>query len=391
MSAADALAHAEALIRCRSVTPDEGGALDYLQRELTALGFRCQRRVFSEAGTPDVDNLYARFGSAAPHVCFAGHSDVVPVGLESDWTHPPFAAEVHDGILYGRGAADMKGGIACFLAAAAAHIAEAGPDFAGSISLLVTGDEEGPSINGTVKVLQWLEEQGERIDHCIVGEPTNPAQIGEAIKIGRRGSFNGEITVIGKQGHVAYQHLADNPITGLARVIDELLAEPLDAGTADFMPSNLEFTNLEVGNPAVNVIPARAKARFNIRFNDAWSGPRLEQLVRERTQKALAGTRYQAEFTFNLSGDSFVTRSDKLVETLGRAIESVTGLTPDLSTSGGTSDARFIKNYCPVVEFGLVNATIHQVDEQVPVEHLAQLTAVYLAFLRDYFAGDRSA
>lgn len=386
-----ALTHAVALINCPSVTPVEGGALDYLQEVLSRLGFVCHRLKFSEAGTPDVDNLYARFGTGAPHVCFAGHSDVVPIGAEGDWSHPPFAAEVHDGVLHGRGAADMKGAIACFVAAVSDFLGAEGAGIKGSISFLITGDEEGPSINGTVKVLKWLKERGEWIDHCIVGEPTNPAAVGEAIKIGRRGSLNGEITVIGKQGHVAYQHLADNPITGLARVINEILREPLDAGTSAFMPSNLEFTDLEVGNVAVNIIPARAKARFNIRFNDAWTADKLEAVIRQKTQAALEGSRYRAEFTFALSGDSFVTYSERLISTLSGAIERITGRTPELSTSGGTSDARFIKNHCPVVEFGLVNATIHQVDEQVPVEHLAQLTSIYGEFLRAYFAGAAAA
>ena len=382
----NALQHAIALIQCKSVTPLEGGALDYLQSALEALGFTCTRLPFSDEGTPDVDNLYARIGDKAPHISFAGHTDVVPIGDIADWTHPPFDGKIDADVLFGRGAADMKGSIACFLAAVELHLGQAGQGPAGSISFLITGDEEGPAINGTVKMLQWLEEQGEQIDHCIVGEPTNPAEIGEMIKIGRRGSINGHITLIGKQGHVAYQHLANNPIEGLALLISKLLAEPLDEGTETFVPSNLEFTNIEVNNEAVNVIPARASARYNIRFNDAHSPQSIEQLMRDRIKAALKDTPFTAELSFCVSGDSFVTPSGELTQTLVRAIKAITGRNPELSTTGGTSDARFIKNHCPVVEFGLVNATIHQVDEQVPVEHFEVLTKIYERFLEDYFS-----
>ena len=380
-----ALKHAIELIRCKSVTPIEGGALDYLQNILEPIGFRCSRLPFQQEGTPDVDNLYARIGTGAPHICFAGHTDVVPIGDEADWSHPPFAAEIHDEILFGRGAADMKGGIACFVAAVENFLESAKSEFPGSISFLITGDEEGPAINGTVKMLQWLTQQGEKIDHCIVGEPSNPAKIGEMIKIGRRGSLNGTITILGKQGHVAYQHLANNPIDGLNMVISKILENPLDAGTDTFIPSNLEFTNIEVGNEAVNIIPARANARFNIRFNDAQSADGLEELIRSKTSEALTGTPYKADFSFLLSGESFVTKSSELTQILSSAIHQVTDLEPELSTTGGTSDARFIKNHCPVIEFGLVNKTIHQVDEQVPVEHLNVLTNIYREFLNKYF------
>lgn len=386
MTETTALQHARALIQCKSVTPDEGGALDYLESALAQLGFRCTRLPFQEEGTPDVDNLYARLGDTSPHICFAGHTDVVPVGDEADWTHPPFNAEIHDDVLFGRGAADMKGGIACFLAAVEAFVEEMKGVFPGSISFLITGDEEGPAVNGTTKMLNWLEEQGEHLDHCIVGEPSNPAKIGEMIKIGRRGSLNGDISIIGKQGHVAYQHLASNPIEGLAKVITHFLSQPLDAGTSSFMPSNLEFTNIEVANEAVNIIPARATTRFNIRFNDAHTPDGLEALVREKTIEALADSPFAAELAFRLSGDSFVTKPGEFIKTLSGAIKDVTGLEPELSTSGGTSDARFIKNYCPVIEFGLVNRTIHQVDEQVPLEHLSVLTKVYGRFLQAYFS-----
>ena len=388
MNDTNALEHAIRLIQCKSVTPREGGALDYLEAALKKIGFTCHRLSFSQAGTPDVDNLYARLGDSAPHICFAGHTDVVPAGAEADWRFPPFEAKIDSGILHGRGAADMKGGIACFLAAVEAYLSRTKGKIDGSLSFLITGDEEGPAINGTVKMLNWLKEQGEHLDHCLVGEPSNPAHIGEMIKIGRRGSMNGDITIIGKQGHVAYQHLAHNPIEGLAGLIGKLLGEPLDAGTSTFMPSNLEFTNIEVNNEAVNIIPARASARFNIRFNDAHTPDSLEQLMRSRIALALEETPFTAQLAFRVSGDSFVTPSGVLTEKLADAIKQVTGLTPELSTTGGTSDARFIKNHCPVIEFGLINATIHQVDEQVPLEHLETLTAIYGQFIENYFAQD---
>ncbi len=380
-----ALNHAIALIKCESVTPVEGGALDYLQSILEKLGFRCTRLPFHDENTPDVDNLYARIGSSSPHICFAGHTDVVPAGDKEAWSHDPFKGEIENDILFGRGSADMKGGIACFLAAVEHYLSTTNGEIPGSVSFLITGDEEGPAINGTKKMLSWLTDQGELLDDCIVGEPSNPAHIGEMIKIGRRGSLNGTITILGKQGHVAYQHLANNPIEGLAKVIDKILSEPLDGGTPSFMPSNLEFTNIEVGNEAVNVIPARASARFNIRFNDAQTPKGLEKLIVDKTNAALARGPFSAEFAFALSGESFVTESADLTRTLVGAINSVTGRSPELSTSGGTSDARFIKDYCPVIEFGLVNATIHQVDEQVPVEHINVLTRIYARFLEDYF------
>ncbi|MCP4933569.1 MAG: succinyl-diaminopimelate desuccinylase [bacterium] len=384
----DSVRHAVKLIQCKSVTPIEGGALDYLEQALSKIGFACTRLPFREEGTPDVDNLYARIGTNAPNICFAGHTDVVPVGDETDWEFTPFEARIDNQILHGRGSADMKGSIACFLAAVEAFLSGLSGDLPGSISFLITGDEEGPAINGTVKMLDWLDEHGEKLDHCIVGEPSNPDKIGEMIKIGRRGSMNGDIIIIGKQGHVAYQHMANNPIEGLAMLISKLLGEPLDIGTSTFMPSNLEITNLKVNNEAVNVIPARASARFNIRFNDAHSPSSLEQLMRDRIKTALAGSPYGVELAFRVSGDSFVTKSGDFTDKLSEAIKRVTGLTPELSTTGGTSDARFIKKFCPVIEFGLVNATIHQVDEQVPLAHMQTLTAIYTAFLKTYFPKD---
>ncbi len=382
----NSLSIAQDLVRCVSVTPDEGGALDYLEAVLSEAGFTCHRLPFSQEGTPDVDNLYARIGTSAPHLCYAGHTDVVPVGNEKAWDFPPFEARIDQGMLNGRGTADMKGGIACFVGAVLAFLAS-GEELKGSISFLITGDEEGPAINGTVKMLEWLEKQGEQIDHCIVGEPTNVAEIGDMIKIGRRGSMNGWLTIKGKQGHVAYPHLASNPVPGLLAVLSAFYGERLDEGTEHFQPTNFEVTNLFIDNKATNVIPAEAKAQFNIRFNELWDGEKLQKWLHEKAKAALADTDYDYDMEFLVSGDSFLTDAGVVIKTLSAAITEVTGLTPELSTSGGTSDARFIKNYCPVIEFGLCNKTIHQVNEQVPVAHIEQLTIVFENFLKRYFAG----
>ncbi|WP_018184816.1 succinyl-diaminopimelate desuccinylase [Kaistia granuli] len=372
------------LIRCPSVTPDEGGALAYLESILTEAGFSVERPVFSEAGTPDVENLFATIGSGAPHFVFAGHTDVVPPGDAARWSHEPFSGDIADGMLYGRGAVDMKGGIAAFVAAALDFLAD-GPR-AGTISLLITGDEEGPSINGTSKLLAWAAERGHRFDASIVGEPTNPQRLGDAIKVGRRGSLSGTIIVNGRQGHVAYPHLAQNPIPQLTTLIRRLTAEALDAGNERFDASNLEFIGLEVDNTAWNVIPAEAQARFNIRFNDEWTRDTLEAWLLSRLEQA-AGNAIDFELALQPGGsDSFLTHSEKLIGTLSDAIERATGRQPALSTSGGTSDARFIKDYCPVVEFGLVGQTMHQVDERVALADLETLTTIYRGFLDQYFA-----
>ena len=373
------------LIRCPSVTPLEGGAITLLEAELGALGFACHRLPFSEDGTPDVDNLFARLGAGGPHLCFAGHTDVVPPGDEALWTYPPFAAQVADGMLYGRGATDMKGGVACFVAAALAFAAENNGAVPGSISLLITGDEEGPAINGTVKVLDWMARNGEVPDHCLVGEPSNPRALGDMMKIGRRGSLHGHLTVRGTQGHVAYPSLTNNPISGLVKALDRLLSEPLDAGTGHFEPSNLEVTTVDVGNPADNVVPAEARARFNVRFNDAHTGGSLRRLLSDRVAGALDGTGLTHDLAFNQTGDCFLTAPGDLVSTLSDAVRAVTGRTPELSTGGGTSDARFIKEHCPVIEFGLVNATIHQVDERTSLADLETLTEIYQRFIARYF------
>ncbi|HKH96684.1 MAG TPA: succinyl-diaminopimelate desuccinylase [Beijerinckiaceae bacterium] len=379
------LALAQGLIRCPSVTPVEGGALAYLADVLGDAGFEVHRPVFSEAGTPDVENLYARYGRGRPCLVFAGHTDVVPPGDPTRWRHDPFGAEIEGGELYGRGAVDMKGGIACMVAAALRFVAER-PDFPGSLGFLITGDEEGPAINGTVKLLDWAYGRGERFDHCILGEPTNPERLGDMLKIGRRGSLTGRLAVHGKQGHVAYPHLADNPIRGLMRLIDALSAEPLDAGTDHFDPSNLEFTTVDVGNPASNVIPGEARGTFNIRFNDRWTPESLEAELRGRLHDA-AGNRVAYTLAVEpTNAVAFMTEPDTFVGFIGDAIERETGIRPKLSTTGGTSDARFIKSVCPVVEFGLVGQTMHQVDERVPVADLDRLAAIYQRVLEAYFS-----
>ncbi len=392
----DPSANLRSLIRCPSVTPDEGGALAALADMLAPLGFSIERPVFSEAGTPDVENLYGRLGSQGPHLMFAGHTDVVPPGDASAWSHPPFAAETADGFMFGRGAVDMKGGIACFVAALARHVSANGRPI-GSVSLLITGDEEGPSINGTVKLLEWAAKKGERWDAAIVGEPTNPEKLGDMIKVGRRGSLSGTVTVHGVQGHAAYPHLADNPIRGLLTLLDALLDPPLDEGTRDFQPTNLEVTTIDVGNNAVNVIPAKAAASFNVRFNDSWTAETLQAEIRQRLDSAAASSRLRPgrdqPVSYELAwrdrpSPVFLTRDDTLTRTLAASIEAVTGRRPALSTSGGTSDARFIKDYCPVVEFGLVGQTMHMVDERVALADLETLTQIYQRFIADWFAGN---
>ncbi len=384
-SPTDPVALAQALIRCESVTPADGGALAIVEAALVGNGFTSHRMTFSQPGTPDIDNVYARRGTTGPNLCFAGHTDVVPIGDGSAWTSPPFDAEIRDGVLYGRGAVDMKGAVACFIAAANRHVA-AHPDTPGSISLLITGDEEGPSINGTEKVLAWLAARGETLDACLVGEPSNPAALGEEIKIGRRGSMNGELIVHGKQGHAAYPHKAENPVPKLVALLHRLSSQVIDTGTADFEPSCLQVTVIDVPNTATNVIPAVARAKFNVRYNDLHSRAHMEAWVRLQCEAAAARVGARYEVTFSGTGDVFLTKPGPLVATLIEAVQVVTGRTPRLTTGGGTSDARFIHFHCPVVEFGLVNATIHQVDERVLVTDLDTLTQIYERFIAGYFA-----
>ena len=389
------------LIRCPSVTPEEGGALRLLGERLEGLGFTVHRLAFGGGGTPQVHNLYARLGTAGPNLCFAGHTDVVPVGDAEAWTAPPFGGEVRDAEMVGRGAVDMKGAVACFVATCETWLETNEPR--GSISLLLTGDEEGPAVAGTIKVLEWLEARAETLDACILGEPTNPESLGDAVKIGRRGSMSGRIVVRGVQGHSAYPHLADNPVRGLTALVASLMHPPLDEGTEHFEATNLEVTSLDVGNPATNVIPARASALFNVRFNDTWDADSLKAEIVRRLEAAAADDRlrpapalgpragerrgpvaFEVEWRDRPS-PVFRTADERLIETVSAAVEDVTGRRPTLSTGGGTSDARFIKDACPVVEFGLVGQTMHQVDERVALADLDALTRVYTRVLDRYF------
>jgi succinyl-diaminopimelate desuccinylase len=381
-----AIVHAQHLIRCRSVTPEEAGALRYLESELSAAGFRCRRLPFSAPGTPDVDNLYARFGTGSPHICFAGHIDVVPPGGEAAWRHPPFAAAIEDGVLHGRGAVDMKGALAAKLAAVQEFLGGRGPASGGSISFLITADEEGPAINGTRKVVEWLIANGERPDACVLGECTSEDSAGDTIKIGRRGSLNTVLKVTGVQGHVAYPEKSRNPLPALIAVLSLLKKEPLDAGSEHFQPSNLEITGIDTGNFATNVIPGAATARFNIRFNDRHTGAALAAWIEAQVKAALAGSGIGHALEYEFAAESFVSSASGFVERLCDAALAETGRRPRLSTSGGTSDARFIKNLCPVAELGLLNATAHKVDECVAVADLERLTAIYRRFLALTFA-----
>lgn len=370
------------LIQCPSVTPAEGGALDLLQRVLEGMGFTCNRLVFSEDGTPDVDNLYARLGDNRPNFCFAGHTDVVPTGPVDEWSADPFAADIRDGVLYGRGASDMKGAIAAFAAAVERVLSKGALD--GSISFLITGDEEGPSINGTKKMLGWLTERKEALDACVVGEPTNPERLGDMMKIGRRGSMNAFIEVKGVQGHTAYPHLADNPAHRLVDMLTALTSKPLDEGSDHFQASSLQISTIDIGNTATNVIPANARAVFNIRFNDLHNSDSLTAWIRKALDGAIGdGGVYELEV--QVSGESFLTPPGKLSDVVSAACWDVLQLQPDLSTTGGTSDARFIKDYCPVVEFGLVGQTMHKIDERADVRDIERLTDVYESIITGYF------
>jgi succinyl-diaminopimelate desuccinylase len=370
----DPLPLAQALIRCASVTPADAGAQAVLADALRQLGFTTTPLRYGE-----IDNLFARIGNGSPHICFAGHTDVVPVGA-ANWQTDPFAGEVRNGILYGRGACDMKGGIAAFVAAAAKHLADGPPN--GSISLLITGDEEGPAIDGTVRVLQWMQANGQIPDFCIVGEPTCPVALGDMVKIGRRGSLNARLTVHGTQGHVAYPQRADNPVHRLIRIADALTAAPLDAGNDWFQPSSLQFTSIDVGNPVTNVIPASASAMLNIRFNSDHTGAALSAWLRA----VIAQHAERFDLDIAISGEAFLTEPGALVNTLRQAIVDASGVEPKLDTGGGTSDARFIARYCPVAEFGLVGATMHQADERVPVAELRDLARIYRGILAAFLA-----
>ena len=383
--AVDPIHLTQALIRCRSVTPEDAGALGVLEAALTPLGFSCKRLRFEQAGTPPVENLYARLGTGAPNFCFAGHTDVVPPGDRFAWRYDPFAAEIHDGMLYGRGAADMKSAIAAFAAAAARYADKHGKP-KGSISLLITGDEEGVAVNGTVKVLDWLKQNGETLDHCLVGEPTSAAKTGDMMKIGRRGSMNFRLTVKGTQGHAAYPKLSLNPIPIMADMIGRISDWRLDEGSEHFEPSTLAFTTVDVGNPTVNVTPAEVRAGFNIRFNDLHTPDSLLRKIETIAAEVKAAHGGEIEIASSVSGVSFLTKPGPYTALLEQAIERVTGAKPELSTTGGTSDARFIKDYCPVAELGLPGRTMHKTDECASLKDIETLTRIYETVLELYFA-----
>jgi succinyl-diaminopimelate desuccinylase len=378
-TALDPIVLARDLIRCPSVTPADGGAMAVLRRALESLGFTCRSMPFG-----DIENLYARLGTRGPNLCFAGHTDVVPVGEMGAWTRPPFEAAIEDGVLCGRGAVDMKSAIAAFVAALDRTLAKGRP--AGSISLLITGDEEGLAEYGTKAVVAALAAEGEVIDHCVVGEPTSSAALGDMIKIGRRGSLGAIITVEGVQGHVAYPHRAANPLPVLVRLLARLQDRVLDDGFEAFQPSNLEITTIDVGNPATNVIPGKAAARLNIRFNPNHTGAALAAWLKE--EAAIAGEGFNGRVTMEtrINGEAFLTPRGAFTDVVARAVEAVTGRAPELSTTGGTSDARFIRALCPVVEFGLVGTTMHQVDERAPVAEIHALSAIYERLIEGYFA-----
>jgi succinyl-diaminopimelate desuccinylase len=385
---ANPLAHpldlAQRLITCPSVTPADEGALDVLQAALEDLGFQCTRLPFSEEGADDVDNLYAKLGTDQPNFCYAGHTDVVPVGMPEGWSVDPFGGEIIDGMLYGRGAADMKGGIAAFVAAVARFLDGQGDYFGGSISLLITGDEEGVGINGSRKLVTWLKDNNETLTHCLVGEPTNPTTLGEMVKIGRRGSLVGYLTVNGTQGHTGYPHLADNPIDRLLAMLAAITAEPLDDGTEHFQPSSVAISTIDVGNPATNVIPAQARATFNIRFNDRHS----QASLKARLTEVFDAISDDYEFRAQDNGEAFLCEPDRLAEIIMDAAEQVTGRRPELSTTGGTSDARYIHKACTCAEFGLVGQSMHKADECQSVADIEALADIYKRVLDAYFSED---
>lgn len=386
MSAIDPIELAQALIRCPSITPQDEGAMDVLERALVSLGFDVSRIKFEDQDTPQVENLYARIGTKSPNFCFAGHTDVVPPGRDEAWSVPPFEARIEDGILTGRGAADMKSAIAAFISSCERYLSDKtnsnGP---GSISLLITGDEEGPAINGTRKVLDWLKERGEKIDHCLVGEPTNPSYMGEMIKVGRRGSINAWATIKGTQGHVAYPDRARNPLHAVSVYLNELKSIPLDEGYARFQPSSLQITEIETNNPAHNVIPSDVRIRLNVRFNPNWTGEKVHCWIEQKLQSAQKKSGFEFDFESIISGEAFLTTDDKYLDLLADSVERHTGKRPDLSTSGGTSDARFIQRDAPVAEFGMVGETMHKIDERVAVSDITLLTDIYTDILSSYF------
>jgi succinyl-diaminopimelate desuccinylase len=370
-----------ALVRCPSVTPEEGGALVLLQDLLEGAGFTCTR-----VDRGEVSNLFARWGDKghARTFGFNGHTDVVPLGIPEAWTMPPFGAEIKDGMMYGRGSTDMKSGVAAFAAAAVDFVQNTPPD--GAVVLTITGDEEGDAIDGTMALLDWMEIEQEQMSVCLVGEPTSPDHMGQMMKIGRRGSMNAWFTVTGKQGHSAYPHRALNPMPAMARLMDRLASHELDQGTDHFDASTLAVVTIDTGNAATNVIPAETRACINIRFNDIHTGEGLSYWLRDEAAKVDAAFGTTTEVKIKISGEAFLTPPGPLSDLVAKAVEAETGVTPELSTTGGTSDARFVKNHCPVVEFGLVGKTMHAVDERVEVAQIVQLKAIYSRILQDYFA-----
>jgi succinyl-diaminopimelate desuccinylase len=384
MTVVDPIAFAQDLIRRPSVTPRDAGAMDVLEGALKSLGFACRRMRFGE-----IENIYARRGTQAPNLCFGGHTDVVPPGDTAAWRNDPFAGEVSDGVLHGRGAVDMKGAVAAFVAAVSRIVAKGEP--AGSLSLIITGDEEGSGHDGARRIVETLLSEGERIDHCLVGEPTSAAALGDMIKVGRRGSLNCLLTVEGVQGHVAYPHRAANPVPVLIALLHKLATHKLDDGFPEFQPSNLEVTDLEVGNPAHNVIPALASARLNIRFNPTWKGAELVAWIEGLCREAETGFNGRVVLTPTISGEAFFTQPDRFVNIVSEAVEAVVGRKPELSTSGGTSDARFFRALCPVLEFGLLGTTMHMVDERTPVAEVEALTRIYEGVITGYFQAFGSA
>ena len=374
----------KSLINCKSVTPENDGVLDFLENELSTIGFNCQRYKFSDDGTPDVDNLYAKFGNEEPNFCFGGHTDVVPVGDKSAWSYDPFEGIVDNGTLYGRGSSDMKSAIAAFVCASRDFINEA--KFTGSISMLITNDEEGPAINGTKKVLEKIYSEGEKISSCLVGEPTSPENIGEMIKIGRRGSLMAKINITGKQGHVAYPQWNLNPIEPLNKIIYDLNNLKLDEGTNEFPPSNIEFVNIDSSDGATNMVPNNASAQLNIRFNTSHSANSLEENIKKIVEKNISNTSFVSKIEFYCTAEPFLTQQGKFTDIVKRSVDEITGLKSEFSTTGGTSDARFFKDYCEVVEFGLVGETAHQVDENVNISDVSKLKNIYQNILENYFA-----
>ena len=375
---------AKELIRFPSITPEDAGAINFLRKKLRSLGFKCKILEFKDKKSKPIKNLYARLGTIQPNLCYAGHTDVVPPGNTKDWTVNPFKPTVKNNYLIGRGANDMKSSIACFVSAVSKFIKDK-PKFKGSISFLITGDEEGLAINGTQKVVQYLKKRKEKINFCIVGEPTNPNKLGEMIKIGRRGSLTGKIEISGIQGHVAYPHLLNNPINTLVNVCKKLKEKKLDRGNKNFQPSNLEFTSINVDNKAHNVIPAKAKAQFNIRYNDYHTASSLKKRINAIVKNLCKKSKCKYNIRYIANGDSFLTKPEKTIYIAKKIIKKITKINPRFSTTGGTSDARFIRKISPCLEFGLVNKTMHKVDECVSISDLKKLTNIYKNILVEYF------